>query len=213
MGSWRALAGAIAGAGYLAYCYVLMQHWGQAPWAFAAMWMPVLAGVVFGAARQRAWASLAPALAGLLVLAAIARWARPEDMDRLYLLQHVGLHLGLALAFMPRGQAPRRSLIERLARSLHRHFPPEMSAYAHRVSAAWSGYFVLMAGVSLLLYATRPWAEWTVFANLLTPLAHGAFFVGEHLLRYTLHPEFERVTLADAMRAWRRDGDARTARP
>ena len=40
------------------------------------------------------------------------------------------------------------------------------------------------------------------FANLLTPLAMLVMFVGEYLLRYRLHPEFERATLAQAVRAY-----------
>ena len=40
-------------------------------------------------------------------------------------------------------------------------------------------------------------------------------FVGEYLLRYRLHPEFERATLADTVRAYsrRRRGDRPTALP
>ena len=36
----------------------------------------------------------------------------------------------------------------------------------------------------------------------MTPLAMVLLFVGEFLLRYRLHPEFERATLADAMNAY-----------
>ena len=32
------------------------------------------------------------------------------------------------------------------------------------------------------------------------------FFVGEYFVRYALHPEFERVSLAEAMRAYTRSG-------
>jgi len=35
-----------------------------------------------------------------------------------------------------------------------------------------------------------------------TPLAIVALFIGEYLLRYRLHPEFERATLAQAVRAY-----------
>jgi hypothetical protein len=34
-------------------------------------------------------------------------------------------------------------------------------------------------------------------------VAIAALFVGEHLLRYRLHPEFERVSLLDTVRAYR----------
>jgi uncharacterized membrane protein len=43
---------------------------------------------------------------------------------------------------------------------------------------------------------------WATFANLLTPVAILVMFVGEYVLRYRLHPEFERATLAQAVRAY-----------
>ena len=52
-----------------------------------------------------------------------------------------------------------------------------------------------MAALSLALYALAPFAAWAAFANLVTPLAMVLMFVGEYLLRYRLHPEFERATL------------------
>ena len=36
-------------------------------------------------------------------------------------------------------------------------------------------------------------STWSLLANLLTPAVVAALFVGEHLLRYRLHPEFERA--------------------
>src|SRR6201989_3005644 len=59
-----------------------------------------------------------------------------------------------------------------------------------------------MALLSLVLYALAPFDVWATFANLLTPLAMVLLFVGEYLLRYRLHPEFERATLGQAMRAY-----------
>ena len=60
-----------------------------------------------------------------------------------------------------------------------------------------------MSLACLVLYAWAPWAWWSLFANLLTPVAALGFFVGEHVLRYWMHPEFERVSLAQAVRAYR----------
>jgi uncharacterized membrane protein len=60
-----------------------------------------------------------------------------------------------------------------------------------------------MVVLSLGLFAVAPWWWWSVFANLVTPVAAVALFVGEYLVRYRLHPEFERTTLAQAFRAYR----------
>ena len=77
-----------------------------------------------------------------------------------------------------------------------------MAVYARKVTAAWALYFVAMAVLSLMLFRYAPFEIWAVFANFATPLAMVAMFIGEHLLRYRLHPEFERATLAQAMRAY-----------
>ena len=59
-----------------------------------------------------------------------------------------------------------------------------------------------MALLSLALYALAPFASWAAFANLATPVAMVALFIGEYLLRYRLHPEFERATLSQALNAY-----------
>jgi len=59
-----------------------------------------------------------------------------------------------------------------------------------------------MTLASLCVYALAPWSVWSLLANLITPVLIAALFVGEHLLRYRLHPEFERATLAAAVRAY-----------
>ena len=72
------------------------------------------------------------------------------------------------------------------------------------MTLAWSVYFVVMATTSLVLFGFAPFEVWAVFANLVTPVAMVLLFLGEYLLRYRLHPEFERATLADAMSAYSR---------
>ena len=78
-----------------------------------------------------------------------------------------------------------------------------MVAYSRKVTVAWTIYFVAMAALSLVVFATGAVRRsGRAFANLVTPLAIAAMFVGEYLLRYRLHPEFERATLAQAVRAY-----------
>ena len=91
-----------------------------------------------------------------------------------------------------------------LARRVHGGLTPGMAAYSRKVTIVWSVYFVLMAAISIGLFLFAPFDAWALFANLLTPLAMVLLFVGEFLLRYRLHPEFERATLADAMNAYSR---------
>ena len=126
----------------------------------------------------------------------------------IYLAQHVAIHVLLAFVFGLTLQAGREPLVTALARRVHGGVTPAMAVYTRKVTVAWTGYFVAMAALSLALFPFAPFALWAVFANLLTPLAMVLMFVGEYLLRYRLHPEFERATLAQAMRAVRRSRDA-----
>jgi uncharacterized membrane protein len=93
-------------------------------------------------------------------------------------------------------------LIEQVAQRVH-PMTPDMKAYAGKVTKAWVVYFVGMSVLSVALYALAPFAAWIAFATLFTPLSLVVMFVGEHWLRYRWHPEFERVTLKRAVRAWR----------
>ena len=61
-----------------------------------------------------------------------------------------------------------------------------------------------MAAISLALYAFAPFETWALFANLLTPIAVALMFGAEYLLRYRIHPEFERTSVADAIRSYLR---------
>ena len=79
-----------------------------------------------------------------------------------------------------------------------------MQAYCRRVTWSWVIYFAAMALLSVLVYRYADWNTWSTLANIVTPLVIAALFVGEFVLRYWLHPEFERATLLDAARAYSR---------
>jgi uncharacterized membrane protein len=78
-----------------------------------------------------------------------------------------------------------------------------MARYTRRLTAAWTSYFFAMVAASLALFFAGDFVHWSLLANVLTPVFTAAFFVGEYLVRYRLHPEFERVGLHRAIAAWR----------
>ncbi|MBL0418889.1 hypothetical protein JI739_00880 [Ramlibacter sp. AW1] len=124
----------------------------------------------------------------------------------LYLAQHAGIHAALAAWFgstLRRGSQP---LITALAARVHGGMTPAMAGYTRRLTAVWTLYFLAMTTASLLLYACGDFDHWSLFANLLTPVFTVLMFVGEYLLRYRLHPEFDRVGLAAGFRAWQASG-------
>lgn len=126
-----------------------------------------------------------------------------EAVQWLFLAQHAGAHAALALWFGSTLRAGRRPLIGVLARRVHGHLTPAMAVYTRQVTQAWVLYFALIALASVALFLGGQVRAWSLLVNAVTPVATLAMFAGEYLLRYWLHPEFERVGFLEAMRAWR----------
>jgi len=204
MPSWRVVAAAGALGAYAVLSHWLMLEAADKPWAIVVLLGPLLLTLATLALRQRhAPTLLACALCAAAMAAYVARADRLQRAEHLYVLQHVGIHLALALGFGLTLRARAQPLISALAARVHGTLTPGLAQYTRRLTQVWVGYFVAMALLSLALYAWAPWWLWSLFANLVTPVAAAALFVGEYALRYRLHPEFERTTLAQALRAYR----------
>jgi len=207
MSSWGlglALLGALA---YAAASHELMLHAAAAPWAVAALLGPLLAVTALVAARSRQWPLLCSVGVAAVFLAGVVSRGGVDQVSRLYVLQHVGVHVALGVSFAASLRGPGLSLIGRLASQVHGPgFTPAMADYTRGVTVAWVLYFFGMAAASLAVYAAGSWTAWSLLANLGTPAAMALLFIGEHALRYRLHPEFERVSLLDAVRAYRGTG-------
>lgn len=192
---------AVVIAAYGALCHWLMVHAAASPWAVVLLLGPLLLSFAAWALAQRRWAVLVVAVLGL----GAAWWVGGvDDVNRLYVLQHAGIHAALAAVFALSLRGGGVPLITRVALRVHGgHMPPAKHAYTRQVTVAWALYFALMVTCSLALYAWAPWPWWSLFANLLTPLSLVLMMAGEWRLRYWLHPEFERVPIATAVRAFR----------
>ena len=90
---------------------------------------------------------------------------------------------------------------------------PKRGGQTRTLTKAWVIFFLAIVAVSLVLYAFASFDAWAIFANVLTPIATAVMFGGEHLLRYRLHPEFERATAAEAVRAYMSGPKAPPAAP
>ena len=216
MKRWRLAVGLLA-----VVFYALLSHWltvvaSGRPWAVAALLGPLWAAAVLVAAQRRQLALLTALALVAVLVAAVVLNAGPADLNRLYLLQHAGIHALLGLSFaltLRRGHEP---LISRMARTVHGGLAPDMAAdmaaYCRRLTGVWVLYFGAMTGLSVWVYLNLAWSLWSMLANVITPAAIAALFVGEYLLRYWWHPEFERATLMDAVRAYRlREANAKSA--
>lgn len=196
----RLALGLLAVALYAVLSHWLMLHATSEPWAVAALFGPLLLpGLALAWRRRQPLLLAAAALAALALVFIVARGGL-GDVKRLYLLQHAGVHLALGLSFLAslRGGGP--ALITQMARRVHR-LTPAMEAYTVQVTRLWVGYFLGMAALSVVVFLLMPWSAWSWLANLITPLAIAALFVGEFWLRYRLHPEFERLSFAQMLRA------------
>lgn len=202
----------------LGLAYVLGSHWlmtsaPPSPWNAVGLLSPMLGAAAFGAWQAGQPIRAAAAAVAIAVLVALAAFHIETPAPLLYLGQHVATHLALALWFGSTLRLDGQPLISMLAEKVHGHLTPGMAAYTRNVTRAWVGYFVAMAALSVLLFASASFDTWARFANLVTPLAVAVMFVGERLLRYRLHPEFERASMADSVRAYLHVTSAPPVRP
>lgn len=205
---WQFVLAALALLVYALGSHLLMVHAAAKPWAVAVLFGPLVLAIAASGWQRRHAPTLAFCGVVLLTLVWVVGEGGVADVNRLYVLQHAGIHLALAWAFALTLRPGGKALIEALAERIHPHFPPPLRAYTRRLTAAWVLYFLAMVLLSGLIYAFAPWPWWSLFCNLATPLLAGVMFVGEHLLRYRWHPEFERITMRRALQAYRRFGQA-----
>jgi uncharacterized membrane protein len=148
-----------------------------------------------------AWAGLS---VWLLAFGGLARLASREQIaiESFLLADHVVIHIALAFSFGLTLRRGARPLITHLAEHLHGSLTPAKERYTRGVTLAWTLYFVAMTALSIAIYVVLPFGAWVLFANVGTPLALVAMFLGEYLLRFHLHPEFERAPFRDMIRAY-----------
>ena len=185
--------------------YALLAHHLVSRDAGSVLALLTLLGPMVGAALWGLWHAgnrLVALVLAALAVAVLSNGSR-LPVSSLYLAQHAGIHLGLAWWFGRTLRNGREPFITQLARRLHDPMQPTMVVYTRHVTLAWTVYFLAIAGSSFLLFGFAPLPAWSLFANVLTPVSLVAMFAIEYLLRYRLHPEFDRVAFLDAVRAYR----------
>ena len=198
----RVAIGAVAALAYVGASHWLMTAASASPWNAVALLAPMLMLLGHIAWRARRYLAFACALAVLLALALNAGLGHAMAERKLYLTQHVAIHLCLAALFGLSLRRDAQALISGVAQRVHGFLTPDMARYTRNLTWVWTVYFIAMAGGSMAIYAILRFEDWALFANWLTPFALALMFGGEHLLRYRLHPEFERVSMARAIAAY-----------
>jgi uncharacterized membrane protein len=201
MAHWRFLAVAAVLIGYAGVSWALMTFWPTGWLAVATLFGPPLVAMALSGVLQRQRRTLLACAA--LTAALLFTLSLGVSANLLYVIQHATIHAVLAWTFGISLRAGSQPLITAMAERIHEHFSEAQRAYTRQLTLAWTVYFLGMIALSALLYALAPWSVWSVFCNVATPLMALGFFAFEHVLRYRLHPEFERVTLAAAARAYR----------
>jgi|KBSMisStaDraftv2_1062788.scaffolds.fasta_scaffold203647_3 uncharacterized membrane protein len=199
----RIVAILLASIAYVVGTHWLMTRGGGSPWNVVGVLTPMLLAIAVGAWRGGQHLLGAIAALAIAALCTQALMGIAVSSQMLYLAQHAGIHLFLAVGFGSTLRAGHTPLITTLAARVHRELTPAMLVYTRKLTLAWVVYFLVMASVSLALFAFASFATWALFANLLTPCTMVLMFGGEYVLRYHWHPEFERASIADAIRSYR----------
>ncbi len=124
------------------------------------------------------------------------------NAQALYFAQHVGTNALLAWVFGHTLAAGATPLVVTFARMVHPDLPVEIEAYARKVTAAWTVFFLLTCAISAVLFFAAPLAVWSAFAVLLQWPSVAVFFVGEYLLRRRLFSQFEHASLKQGFDAY-----------
>lgn len=204
MPPWHLVAAVLGIAAFLTLSHWLTLHSAGRPWAIAAFLGPGWAVALAVAARKRKVVAIAALLSAAPVVGAVVALGGIGDVKRLYVLEHAGIHVALLATFARTLRRDGLSLIGQVAQRVHGTLPPDVIVYTRRVTVAWALYFLAMACASVVVYLACDWIAWSLLANVVTPLAIAVLFLGEYLLRYRLHPEFERATLLQSVRAYLR---------
>lgn len=176
---------------------------GLLPFALAIGLLPSRAGTV----------PLRLPVSVLAVALVAALWSRlSAHVSLLYYLEHLGIHLALAVLFGRTLFGGGDALVTRFARTLHagRRLSDLHLRYTRQVTTAWALFFVANASVSTLLYLFTSWPQWSLYANLLTGPLVALVFVIEYFVRRQVLPADERPSFIDAIRAYRQHSAATT---
>ncbi len=201
MSRWRIALLLVAGVAYAGLSHWMTLFHPTAPWAVVVLLGPLwLAAMGFAASWFGRWGFVAAAALGVGGFTLVFL-GEAGDPNRLYVLQHVAINSVLCGWFGSTLRGRGLPLITQFAQRVH-PLKGHMLAYTTQLTRIWTAFFALVVAVSVVLYLTRPFSAWSLFSNVLCPLMVGLLFVGEHLVRYRLHPEFERTRLVDAVRAF-----------
>jgi uncharacterized membrane protein len=211
MAGWALAAAGLALLAYSVLSWALMTWAPNHAWTVLALFGPLLIGLGLAGLQRRHGPTLL-ACAVLAVVLGLAWQRGGVDVNRLYVLQHAGIHALLGWVFAITLRPGGKALITTMAERVHPEpLSPGERVYTRALTRAWVVFFAGMVVASLSLYALAPWSWWSFFSTVLTPVAAGSFFVVEYVWRRWRHPDFMPVSMRRAMQAWRDHGKQESA--
>ena len=127
MTGWRVAIAISLVALYAAASHLLMTHASNHPWTVAALFGPLLAAAAWSGWHTRQPRLLLGCAVALVVLVSVVARGGIDDVNRLYVLQHAGIHLALAFTFGVTLRAGATPLIVAMGEKVHRVFTDRKS--------------------------------------------------------------------------------------
>ena len=129
----------------------------------------------------RGWLRLSLFVLLAVVVAMAAR--EPVAGHLLPLFPPLFVFLGLAATFGVTLLPGRRPLVTRIAAALGDPLDAALLRYTRQVTAAWVALFLLLAGLTLVLWLLADHVYWSLFTNLISYLLVLSLFAAEYRLR------------------------------
>lgn len=188
---------------YLAAVYYAAVHAPQSPWTVAIGHGPLLLALLL--LVRKAFGVAAAAMATALLCALFYRFHEQlqAHVAMTYYLQYMGLMACGALFFGLSLIPPRVALCTRFASYAHEVMTPELQRYTHRVTVAWTLFFVGMGLISsALFFSPLPLSVWSAFNTLFTLPLVGLMFAAEYAVRRRVLPHEAGHGITGAYRAY-----------
>jgi uncharacterized membrane protein len=151
------------------------------------------------------WTSIPAAVVLTIALGALVQHFWPllkKDFPLIYLLQDSCVY-GLLFLTFARSLLPRRiPLCSQFADALHGPLTPAELSYTRKVTAAWSGFFLSITALSVVLYSWGPLRLWSIFMNFCVLPLVGGMFVTENWVRCRVLPQVHKAGFFATLRAY-----------
>ncbi|MDA8225564.1 MAG: hypothetical protein M0T86_06565 [Betaproteobacteria bacterium] len=198
-------SGLLVGAGYLALSYFVTNADHPPLLAVWVTLMPIASMALVAAWRARMrwlWLACCAVAAGWVVLHS-ARFS--THVAWLYFAQHAGAMTLLGFVFgSTLGGQPEQALCSRIAMGLVAEpLDAAYLRYTRNVTLAWTVFFAVSAGVSVVLFVAAPLVVWSTFADVGTPVLLGVMFVAEYLVRRSVLPDRPALDVLAIIHGWR----------